>query len=472
MTNWIPALEERSGPRYLAIAQALADDVTAGRLRPGDRLPTHRDLGWKLGVTVGTVSRAYAEAERRGLIVGEVGRGTYVRPPAAPEDHMMLMERPGEEAPAEAINLSFAFPAPGNVESGLAQTLATLAAEPQVDSLLGYQPHGGMKRHKEAGARWLRRSGFTVERDQVLVTCGAQHGIGVCLAALTRPGDRVLTDALTYSGMQTASRMLGLRLDGIGADDQGMRPDLLEAACKSGDAKALYCIPTMHNPTTVTMPEERRREIAEIARHHGLAIIEDDIFTLLMDEFPPPLQRFAPERTYAVTSFSKSVSPGLRIGYVAGPSPNLHPGASERLATAVRATCWMATPLTAEIATRWVLDGTAERVLAGRRTEAAKRRALALDIMAGWRLTCPPGAIYMWLELPEPWRSSDFALEAQRRGVAVTPAQATQVSRQDQSHAVRICLGPARDHAQLERGLRILCDILQTGVGDSLGAVV
>ena len=467
MTNWIPALENRTGPRYLAIAQALADDVTAGRLRPGDRLPTHRDLGWKLGVTVGTVSRAYAEAERRGLIVGEVGRGTYVRPPAAPEDHMMLMERPDEDAPAEAINLSFAFPAPGDVESGLARTLADLAADPQVDQLLGYHPHGGMKRHKEAGARWLRRSGFTVERDQVLVTCGAQHGIGVCLAALTRPGDRVLTDALTYSGMQTVSRMLGLRLDGIAGDEQGMRPDLLDAACQSGDAKALYLIPTMHNPTTLTMPEARRREIAAVARRHNLPIIEDDLFTLLVEDVPPPLQAFAPELTYAVTSFSKSVSPGLRIGYVAGP-----PGAGERLATAVRATCWMAAPLTAEIATRWVLDGTAERVLAGRRSEAAKRRALALRVLQGRRFTCPPGAIYLWLELPEPWRSSDFALEAQRRGVAVTPAQATQVSRHEQPDAVRVCLGPARDHAQLERGLRVLCDILDAGIGDSLGAVV
>jgi len=459
MTNWLPDLSAFPGPRYQAIAAALAADVAAGRLKPGERLPTHRDLAWNLGVTVGTVSRAYAEAERRGLTSGEVGRGTYVRHAGAAERHIMMRDpAPGADAP---INMNFAFPPPGEEARYFGATLAALSREPDVAALLDYQPHAGLLRHRAAGAAWLARSGVEVPPERVVVTGGAQHGIAVCLAAVTQPGDRVLCEALTYPGVQSIARLLGLRFEGVAFDDQGLKPEAVDAACRANEVKALYCVPTCQNPTTAIMPEARRREIAEVAKRHDIAIIEDDIFTLLFDAAPPPVQAFAPEHTYFLTSLSKSVAPGLRVGYATGPAR-----AAERLASAVRATCWMATPLTAEIATRWVLDGSAERILKSRQRESAARRELALDILGKWQPACPPGSIYLWMTLPEPWRSADFALEAQRRGVAVTPAEVCAIGRQTMEYGVKVCLGPPRDRAELADGLQRLATLIESAPAD------
>ncbi|MGF1609691.1 MAG: PLP-dependent aminotransferase family protein [Kiloniellales bacterium] len=461
----MPNLEARSGPRYLAIADALAGDIAQGRLKPGERLPTHRDLGWKLGVTVGTVSRAYAEAERRGLISGEVGRGTYVRDLGSQQSHTILTE---SAAGAETVNLNFAFPPPDGLEPAIGPTLEALARDPLLPSLLDYSPHAGLERHRAAGAEWIGRSGLQVTADRVVVTAGAQNAILVSLAATTRPGDRVACDQLTYSGMQVVARLLGLRLEGLPSDDHGMRPDAFEAACRHGDLKAVYLVPTVHNPTTVTMPLQRRRALAETARAHGVAIIEDDIFALLAQQpVPPPVSSLAPDCSYFLTSLSKTIAPGLRIGYVAGP-----PGARDRLAAAVRAASWAATPLTAEIATRWIGDGTADRIMAARKAEAAARCEIALRILGRWQPACPPGSIFLWLPLPEPWRASDFALAAQRRDVAVTPAEACAVGRPDVPAAVRVSLGPPRDRIELERGLRALARLLESGRAQALEAIV
>jgi DNA-binding transcriptional MocR family regulator len=466
----MPALASRSGPRYLAIADALTSDISHGRLKPGERLPTHRDLGWKLGVTVGTVSRAYAEAERRGLISGEVGRGTYVRDPSlnqwgSQQSHSVLTE---SATSPETINLNFAFPPPDGLEPAIGPTLEALAKDAMLPSLLDYSPHGGLERHRAAGAEWIARSGFAVTADRVVVTAGAQNAILVSLAATTRPGDRVACDQLTYSGMQVVAHLLGLRCEGLPSDDEGLRADAFAAACRHGDIKAVYLVPTVHNPTTVTMPLQRRRALAEIALTHGVAIIEDDIFALLAPQpVPPPISSLAPDCSYFLTSLSKTIAPGLRIGYVAGP-----PGARDRLAAAVRACSWAATPLTAEIATRWIRDGTADRIMAARKAEAAARSDIALDILGRWQPACPRGSIFLWLPLPEPWRASDFALAAQRRDVAVTPAEACSVGRHDTPAAVRVSLGPPRSREELTRGLRELARLLESNPGQALEAIV
>lgn len=463
MTKWIPDLQNHSGPRYAAIADALAADVALGRFKPGDRLPTHRDLAWRLGVTVGTVSRAYAEAERRGLVSGEVGRGTYVRTAIAAETQMKLHT---QEA-AGLIDLNFNFPPMGGEDRMFSSVLQDLANDPASPTLLTYQPHEGIDTHRAAGAEWLALSGLTVPVEQTLVTAGAQHGIVTVLAALTRPGDKILTESLTYPGIQLAARLLGLRLEGLPMDGDGLLPDAFEAACRNGGAKALYCIPTLQNPTTASLPEERRRAIAEIAEHHGVAVVEDDLFRLMAPEAPPPICRFAPDQGYYITSLSKTVAPGLRLGFVAGPAR-----ATERLATAVRTTCWMASPLTGEIAARWIRDGTAKRIMEARRRETAARREIAFDILGQWDLDCAPGALHFWLHLPEPWRSMDFAAEAKQRGIGITPAEAFTVERRAVVHAVRVCYGAAANRQSLSQALRIIAELLEERPSRAFDSIV
>src|SRR5258706_10308763 len=317
MTMWNPEIDT-AGARYLAIAEALSGDVKSGRLRPGDRLPTHRDLAYRLGVTVGTVTRAYAEAARRGLVGGEVGRGTYVRD-TRPASFSALDDRSdgGGEAP---IDLGVNKAAAAEAGPLFAAALRQLADSPDLGALLDYQPHRGRLRHRAAGAAWLSRAGLAVDPERVIVTAGGQHAMSIAFAALARPGDLVLAEQCTYPGMKAVAGLLQLRLQGVAIDRDGLVPEAFEAACRAGPARALYCTPNLQNPTGSVMPVERRRAIAAIAESHGVAIVEDDAYGFLDAGLPPPLASFAPTVGHYLSSLSKSLAPGLRLGFLAGPA--------------------------------------------------------------------------------------------------------------------------------------------------------
>jgi DNA-binding transcriptional MocR family regulator len=454
MTMWTPDIQLRSGPRYLAIAEALAEDTGGGRLRPGTRLPTHRDLADRLGVTVGTVTRAYAEATRRGLVSGEVGRGTFVRaaarPPALPAHaadttlvDLSANLPPGSAAPAEAATL--------------ARTLSALARRKDLGRLLAYPPEGGALEHRAAGAEWVRRAGFAVTADRVLVTSGSQHGMTAVFASLFAGGDVVATESLTYPGMKTLAGLLALRLHGVAMDEHGLRPDALRAACRSRRPKALYCVPTLQNPTTAVMPVERRQEIAAIAREYGVLIVEDDVHGRLLARPVRPLSTFAPDISVYVTGTAKVLAPGLRVGFIVAPA-----ALGPRIAAGIRGTTWMAAPLMAEIASRWIEDGTAESILARKRKDAGARYRVARRALDRFAMQAHPDAYHLWLSVPRPWRADGYADAARRAGVAVTPASAFAVGRGATPEAVRLCLGAAADKEVLARALGILTGLLTT----------
>lgn len=461
MTIWLPNLEQQRGPRYLAIAEAIARDIRAGRLKTGERLPTHRDLAYRIGVTVGTVTRAYAEAERRGLIAGEVGRGTFVREARdrAAGDPLRESFPLQETSVAEdggPIDLSVNHPVRHADDALLGEALRALADEKGASALLDYQVNRGILRHRAAGAKLIRHNGLEVPPDRVIVTCGAQHAMAVAFTALTRPGDVVLTESLTYPGMKLIAGMLQLRLHGVAMDEHGLKPDALEAACRSLQPKALYCLPTLQNPTAVTMPEARRREIAAICEAHGVAIVEDDIYGFLDEAAPRPLSHYAPALGHYVLSASKCLAPGLRAGFLAVP-----PGDNAAFAAAVRTTVWMAPPLAVEIAARWIEDGTGERLWTRLRQEAIARQRLVQERLQGFDYKTAPHSLHGWLTLPEPWRASQFAAEARERGVLVTPAEAFVVAR-PAPQAVRICTGTVQTREQLLRGLDTLLTLLRS----------
>jgi DNA-binding transcriptional MocR family regulator len=320
MDVWIPDLTKYAGPRYKAIADAIADAIERGRLPVGAQLPPHRDLAARLGLTVGTITRGYSEAERRGLIMGETGRGTFVREDLF-SDTQDALSATGD---ASLIDLSLNLPPQpiGNTpEQALAATLKSLAADPALAGTLRYQPHEGAAAHRAAGAVWLKHTGLEADPNRLLVTSSAQHALTIIFATLAQAGDVVLTEALTDPGMKDLANLLRLRLEGLPIDAHGLRPDAFEAACRSRVAKLLFIIPTLHNPTTAVMPETRRREIAALAQEHNVLIVEDDVYGMLPAERPLPIAAFAPEQTFYVTSLAKCVAPGLRLGYgVDGPT--------------------------------------------------------------------------------------------------------------------------------------------------------
>jgi DNA-binding transcriptional MocR family regulator len=451
MTTWSPNLKGRDGPRYLAIADTLAEDVGAGRLKPGARLPTHRDLAGALGVTVGTVTRAYAEAHRRGLVRGEVGRGTFVG--RGSEDSIPFGAAAGDDG--SLIDLSLNFPVGEGEDTALAATLSRLAGRDGLAGVLDYQPHAGTARHRAAGAAWVARVGVEAPADQVLVCSGGQHAMAVVFSTLAKPGDVVLTESLTYPGMRTLAALLHLRLQGLAMDDKGIRPEAFAAACRGRAPRLLYCVPTIHNPTGAVMPESRRREIAAIAKAHNVLIVEDDTYGCLPPERPLPLWALAPEVTLYIAGLSKSVAPGLRIAYLVAPK-RLY----EQLVPGIRSTTWMAAPLMAEIAAAWIDDGTADLLLKRKRKEATERQALARKVLGRRTAVGHPHSYHLWLRLSAPWTSESFTAEARRSGVAVTPGEAFAVGGGAPPGAVRVCLGAVRSRARLEKGLRVLAEVL------------
>jgi DNA-binding transcriptional MocR family regulator len=450
---WLPSLSDRTGPKYLRIADALAEDIYAGRLPVGERLPTHRDLAWRLGVTVGTVSRAYAEAERRGLLVGEVGRGSFVRAGARSAATLAM---PDEGGP-QAIELGINRPPAALSAPEFAAAMAELAQSPELGELLNYHAHTGRWQHRAAGAAWIARRGLAVGTEQVLVTSGAEHAIAAALMALTDPGDTVLVEQLTWSGTRALASLLRLTLKPVAMDEEGLLPDSFEAACRATGARLLYTTPTIHNPTAAMLSADRRAEIARIAREYGVTIVEDDIYGFLDEQAPPPLCHYAPERGIYITAASKSLAPGLRVGFAAMPADRLG-----RFSAAARATNWMAPPVMAEILARWIADGTADVLAERMRREAAARQRLAARLLDGFSYQATPSSFHLWLQLPEPWRAPDLVAVARQRGVSMTSTELFVPGRGDTPHAVRVTLTAARDHAELERGLMLLIDLLQS----------
>lgn len=454
MTNWIPQLERSGLPLYREIANALAGDIAGGRLAPGDQLPTHRDLAWQLKVTVGTVSRAYAEAERRGLIGGTVGRGTFVLPDAARPSPRIAAP------PGEFIDLSLNYAIVGSESRLLAETLAEFAAGPDLGRLLLYQAHAGSPADRAAGAAWCRRDGLMeANPDGIVVTNGGQHGLAILLASLTRPGDAVAVEQLTYPGFKAAAQQSGVQLVGVAMDEHGLRPDALDAACRARSIRLLYTMPTLHNPTTVTMPEARRREIASICERHDVPVIEDDVYGFLRRTPLPPLVSFLPERGFYLTSLSKGLVPGLRVGYLHAPSR-----AIDRIEASIRASTYMIAPLMAAIGTSWIENGTAERLAHDKRRIAAERQPIVAAVFSdgrlGAELTAEPGSWHCWLTFPAGQRADEFAVAARQNGVGVTPAAAFAAGAAPVPEAVRFCLGTPDSAETLERGLQLLAETL------------
>lgn len=453
MTSWTPDIKDRVGPLYRVIADALGDDVAAGRLKAGARLPTHRDLAFRLGVTVGTVTRAYTEAEKRGLIGGEVGRGTFVlgQAPTPPSESP---DWPVRVAP-QAVILTTILPEQNEAASALQSTLAELSRSNDLAALVGYAPHAGSLEHRKAAADWMeRRHRLRVSPDDVLLATGAQNATAVALAALTRPGDVVLTERLTNYGLKVLCPTLGLHLEGTAMDEWGMTPDALDAACRRWGPKVLYTVPTLHNPTAIVTPTERRKEIVEIARRYDVTIMEDDVFGFLVDD-ATPYHALAPDISVYITSLSKSVIAGLRVGHIAAPSACV-----SRMEATSRALQYSIPALPLEVASRWIADGTADRLADHQAAEARARQRLARSILPPELAFGDANAQHLWLELPDPWRNDEFVLEARRRAVQILPADTFVLGRAGAPHAVRLSLCAPDNRVELERGLRVLASVL------------
>jgi DNA-binding transcriptional MocR family regulator len=446
--HWRRRLDAGERPAYLLIADLIAEDLRNGRLGARDRLPTLRELSDQLHLNYTTVARAYAEARKRGLIDSRPGMGTFVRgsAPALPlrggSGAEMTMNLPPE--PDDAVLVE-------RMRTGAAELL--LQADPY--ALMRYQDFGGTAEDRDAAAQWLRHHLPSCRAEQVLVCPGIHGALAALISQLARPGELICVESLTYPGIKAMATQLGVQLHALTLDDEGPSAADFELACKTLKPRALYCNPTLLNPTTTTTSRRRREALADIALRYSIPVIEDDAYSMLPRERPTPLAVLAPELTYYLTGMSKCLGAGLRTAFVHAPSER----AAQRLAGALRATTVMASPITSALTTRWIRDGTALAMVQAIREESMARQALAAAHLGGHGVQTQPEAFHLWLPLDSTWSVVEFASYLRTRGVAVVASAAFSTDG-NPPDAVRVCLGGPLSRQGCDDALRLIRDTL------------
>lgn len=436
--------------RYKRLVDQLASDIRAGSLPPGTQLPTHRQLAAEQGIALVTASRVYAELEQMGLVSGEAGRGTFVRETALPLSH-------GIDQPAATegmVDLNFNSPSlPGQAEL-LRATLRQLASSGDLEALLHYQPHAGRKHERAIVARHLKHRGLSVDAEQVLIVSGAQHGLAATVMTLLNPGDVVAVDALAYPGFKVLAEvhrleLVPIPLAGYDSDDEqgndqspsGHAPeagpdlDALEQLCRSRRVRAVYAMPTLHNPMGWVLTSTQRQRLIAIARQYELLIIEDAAYAFLAENPPPPLAELAPDITVYVSGLSKNIATGLRVGFIVAPPPRV-----AMIERTVRATTWNTPALMTAITCGWIEDGTVVRFETEKRRDASSRQLIAREVFEGFAFVGHPASYFLWLPLPEEVRADQVVMALMHANISVSTAEPFATT-DHVPHAIRLALG-------------------------------
>ncbi len=449
MALWNPSLHSDAGNKYLGIVQALEADIYAGRIQPGDRLPSQRAIAEALCVDLTTVTRAFNEARRRGLVEGNKGRGSYIRGSVQQKlisDKQAMLDLSMNNPPQ---------PASANLQQRLPEGIAGLIADQRRMLQLHYQDSAGNPADREAAAFWLQRKVPALDTARVLISGGAQSALFAVCKQLLEPGSQLLTPEYSYPGLKAVAAQLNITLTPVECDENGIVPAALEQICSAGMAAAVYLIPALDNPTTLTMPLSRRQALVEIARHHQLAIIEDDPYSPLQSSTIPAFVELMPELTWHIATLSKCATPALRVAFVVAPDKQ----GVDALASILRATSLMAPPLMCALVTRWIYDGSLDEIAVAIRTENNQRQQLAASLLSGHEFSADKDGHHLWLRLPAQWKADSFSHEAQSQGVNIIPASHFAMIN-DPVEAVRVSLGLAVDSEALRQALTILVRLL------------
>ncbi len=448
---WTPDIKSAGMPRYLAIADAIARDISAGRLRAGERLPPQRSLAQTLKMDFTTVARGYVEAQHRGLVSSVVGRGTFVAGAASLKAELSTLAR--RPVPVDfSMNLP---PEPDDPELLTRMQAGLQRVGQDLVPLLRYQGFGGSPDAKDAASSWLGRRGLVPSQERLFVVAGAHAGLHAIFGALAKPGETILAEAITYPGARSIAAQLGIRLVGLPMDGAGIDADALAEACVRLQPKALYLNPTLQNPTTITVPVARRIAIADVARRFKLTIIEDDAYGFIPAHAPPPFAALAPELTWHVAGLAKCFGAGLRCAYVVAPDTR----SAWPFAAAARAATVMASPLTVALATHWIEDGTGDSILRFIRSEAAARQAIAAEVLAPLSYQSDPHSFNLWVPLPAPWTRSAFVGQMRAMGIGIVASDAFTVDGEP-PEAVRVCLGGPTKRPEIRSALEYMMHAL------------
>ncbi|WP_217587136.1 PLP-dependent aminotransferase family protein [Burkholderia sp. GbtcB21] len=439
---WSPRLADIDANTAERLVLALADDIVEGRLTGGDRLPAHRDLALKLGIGLGTVTKAYAALERRGLTRSIKGRGTFVAIRQAHQDRQ--------------IDLSSNVP-PAMLDARLlARTLTGIARKIDADHLNLYAPPAGHMEHRRVLARWLETLGLMVEPSHLVLTSGARQALSLAFDLACGSQGLLLTERITYPGAIALARRNGYRIQGVDTDAQGMAPgalaDALDGTASTG-SKAVYLTPTLQNPTTATMSAERRQAIVDICRRAGAWIIEDGVYASAEPALPP-LAALAPEITFHVNGLSKSLGPGLQIGVLVLPA-----GLDDAAEDALRDLPMAPSPLSCAVVEEWLATDVISSIQRDLHHEARRRSNLAISLLGASELVSHPGAYNAWLPMERDAANRVASVAAAMR-IKLTPPVSMMVNPEDRASGIRLCLG-GPSFEDLTEALTLLAGLLK-----------
>lgn len=449
MALWQPHLHTDTGKKYLGIVQALESDIYAGRVKPGDRLPSQRAIAEVLQVDLTTVTRAFNEARRRGLVEGNKGRGSFIRGAVEKKlisDKQTLLDLSMNNPPQ---------PASANLQQRLPEGIAGLIADQRRMLQLHYQDSAGNPDDREAAAHWLQVKVANLSPDRVLITGGAQSALYAICHHLIKQKEFLATAEYTYPGLKAVSKQLDCQLLPVATDEAGIIPEAFEQSCQSHQIKALYLIPALDNPTTTTIPLTRRKQIVEIARRYNVAVIEDDPYSPLQTAPVESFTSLMPELTWHIATLSKCATPALRVAFIITPDA----ADVEKLADIIRATQLMAPPLMCALVTRWIYDGTLDDIAAAIRQENNARQKLAATLLEGHSYQADKDGHHLWLQLADNWQAEVFAAQAEKLGVTIVPSSRFAITDKP-IDAVRVSLGLAADLGALTEALTILKRLL------------
>lgn len=262
-----------------------------------------------------------------------------------------------------------------------------------------------------------------------------------------------MTERWSYAGAVTLARYRGHPLRGVAMDEEGMVPDdlarVLDAEAGSGRRLLVYVTPTLHNPTTHSMGRARRRDILEVCTRRDVPIVEDAVYSIDMDEDRPPLVGLDPERVFHVTSLSKTLTPGLKLGVLVLPARWID-RAQEALATLPL----ISSPIDHALLDEWFSSGVVASVRGSLKAEAIRRTQLARSILPFRTIRTGEGAFHAWLPMAHD-KAEAFVRAAADLGVILPPPDAVRADREDAFTGVALCLG-APSNADLVDGLTIL----------------
>ncbi len=462
-------------PLYRQLADQMIDRIRSGSLPPGTRLPPVRDLAADLGLTRLTVHNAYSELQASGWVEAFVGRGTFVAHQPVPlieaperqahhddppwlsqgmlADMMRLGLQPDIISFAQAVPAVETFPV-----RELSRSIQTALRDP---AALSYGPTQGELPLREAVATMVLDRNVVVSPDNVVITTGAQQGVGLVLRAFVRQGDVVLVEEPTYLGLIERATAQGIRLIGVPVDEHGMRVDMLPQLLRDYRPRLIYTVPTYHNPTGVSMSQERQQQLLQLANDHEVLILEDDVYGLLGYDGPVPLPLKASDTNGQViylSSFSKILTPGLRLGYLIAAEQHLAP-----LLAAKRVADLHCSPLLQRALADYLQRGHLSSHLRTVRYMYRERRNAMEQALQRYcppevRWRTPSGGLCFWVTLPPGLNATEVYTEGIERGIGLTVGSVF-FPQPPRMAYLRICFA-AQPPEQIDAGMAILGDLL------------